>query len=138
MCREPGTEALSVSVYRLSTHLGGLKSTTRPGSVSASMQALLAPAQPPRGFRISVVGIELGVSTIWVPTPERRDSGLPEVSKVGSLFQFWSDCLCLQCKNLGKSMESQCMKVAPKVSVAVHVITGVAISLVWLASLLCM
>ena len=89
-----------MSVYRLSTHLGGLKSTTRPGSVSASMQALLGPKQPPRGFRISVVGVELGASTIWVPASERRQSGLPEASKVGSLL--WSSSCPLTLQEFGR------------------------------------
>ena len=75
-------QAVSVSVDRISLHLGAVKSASRPGSVTAALLALRDVPVPRRGFRASLGGIELGVATSWVPQPFREESQPSEGIKV--------------------------------------------------------
>lgn len=65
-------QAVSLSVDRISLHLGAVKSASRPGSVTSALLALRNVPVPRRGFRASLGAMQLGVATLWLPQASRE------------------------------------------------------------------
>ena len=89
-------EAISISIHRLSMHLGLVRPTSRPGSVSAILQSLSSQkSDPERGSRVSIIGLEIGVGTRWAPGLEKRQRGMPNYVKVAFIYLLYSAKICV-------------------------------------------
>lgn len=83
--RSAFAQGVSLSVDRISLHLGPVKSASRPGTVTAALLALRDVPVPRQGFRASLGGIQLAVATTWAPQESRQEARLAEGLKVMAL-----------------------------------------------------
>ena len=73
----PDAEAATLAFGRISAQLGPLRSSPRPGSLSAKLLDLQEGGLPSRGLRISLAGVQLCASTEWESAVSRQSTELP-------------------------------------------------------------
>lgn len=80
----PAAAGVSLSVNRISVHLGSIKVAARPGNVTAALLAMRLVPVPRRGLRLSLGGIQLAVAEAWAPHSSTADRNTVEGIEVRS------------------------------------------------------